>query len=124
MANVVSVAAKNQIDQIIICFAWGVGNSRQNIPILFRWTIDFSNIRYVYKDHGRQEAILRKSGLNFTIVRPVGLINSKKPQPIKESVRNSPTPNLLITRKMVASYMVDCISNDTKENQTITISKE
>ncbi|WP_424120820.1 NAD(P)H-binding protein [Robiginitalea sp.] len=41
-----------------------------------------------YKYHERQEKILSKSKLNWTILQPVGLSNSKREEKIGESFEN------------------------------------
>ncbi|QCX01667.1 SDR family oxidoreductase [Aggregatimonas sangjinii] len=93
MANVISVANKNGIKRIVSCSAWGVADTRKDIPFWFRWMIDFSNIKYAYRDHERQEALLEKSAMEWTIVRPVGLTNGRKDQKIIESIQNFPKPD-------------------------------
>ena len=120
--NIVSLSENNRLEQIVICSAWGVGRSRNYIPFWFRWTIDFSNIRFAYIDHERQEEILKKSDLNYTIVRPVGLTNINRVKPIKESIDNSPKPNLFITRRSVANYMVNCLFKKGNQNKIVTLS--
>lgn len=55
MNTIVSLSNIHKFKKIIVCSAWGVGDSRKDIPFWFRWTIDFSNIRYAYEDHERQE---------------------------------------------------------------------
>ena len=122
MKNVVFLSKHYPIAHLIVCSAWGVGDSRKDIPFWFRWTIDFSNIRFAYKDHERQEEVLRNSGLQYTIVRPVGLINSKQMGEVKVSIHPHQKPNLLVSRKAVAAFLVDCITSPSRKNKTITIS--
>lgn len=124
MSAVVEVAAKHKIEQIILCSAWGVGETRKDIPFWFRWTIDFSNIKYAYLDHERQEELLKHSKLNYTIVRPVGLTNFNQNLSVRESENNVPKPNLLISRKAVASYMVKCLSRSEKQSEIVVISND
>lgn len=120
--NIVALSNNQDLKQVIVCSAWGVGETKAHIPFWFRWTIDLSNIRFAYKDHERQEEILKKSGLNYTIIRPVGLTNLNRVKPIKESIGNSPKPNLFITRLSLATYMVKCLLNTSTTNKIIVIS--
>lgn len=122
LSAVVDVATTNTIDRIMLCSAWGVGDSRKDIPFWFRWTIDYSNIKYAYLDHERQEEVLKRSKLNYTIIRPVGLTNFNQNLSIKESENNSPRPNLLISRKAVASYMVKCLTLNEIQSEIVVIS--
>ncbi len=121
--NISKVAKDHGIKKVIVCSAWGVAESRKDIPFWFRWTIDSSNIRMAYADHEKQELILSSSGLNYVIVRPTGLVNTKKRQKVRESFLNNPKPNLLISRASVASYLVDCIKRDDLLGKKVVISK-
>jgi uncharacterized protein YbjT (DUF2867 family) len=120
--NLINVAEKKQIGKIIACSAWGVHETEDEIPLWFRWFIHNSNIGAAYRDHERQETLLRESNLNFTIVRPVGLTNSKRERTIQISQNNIPKPRLTISRKSVAKVLVDMIESDAKSRQCITIS--
>lgn len=112
----------NEINKVVVCSAWGVAESKKDIPFWFRWLIDSSNIGIAYADHQRQEEILLESRLNYTIVRPVGLVNSSF-QKVKESFGNQPKPSMLISRKSVAKYMINCLTNEQLDYKTVTISK-
>ena len=92
MKNLISISEKNKINRIVVCSAWGVAETEKEIPFWFKWIIKNSNIGVAYKDHERQEKLLKKTNLNWTIVRPSGLINSNKEQKIIESYRNEPKP--------------------------------
>ncbi len=122
--NVLKVAAKNDIKRLIVCSAWGVSESRKDIPFWFRWTIDYSNIKHAYLDHEKQENLIEKSTSNWTIIRPVGLTNGSKSQKTRESIDNKPKPSLLINRRSVAKYMVDSVKNNILIHKKITISRE
>lgn len=123
MEKVITVAKKFSVNRVVICSAWGVLETRKDIPFWFRWTIDFSNISVAYKDHERQEKLLEDSHLNWTIVRPTGLINTQHLQSVKETFQNKPKPSLLIGRSTVAHYMVESLKNQELFGQKVVISK-
>ncbi|MFS4416106.1 NAD(P)H-binding protein [Maribacter sp. 2307ULW6-5] len=75
-----------------------------------------------HQEHQRQEDLLRRSGLDHTIVRPVGLTNFNKNLGIQESFANRPKPKLLVSRKAVAQYLVACLKNKEVKNKTVVIS--
>ncbi|NKI33538.1 NAD(P)-dependent oxidoreductase [Croceivirga thetidis] len=124
LKELTELAEEIQIKRLIVCSAWGVSESRKDIPIWFRWTIDNSNIGWAYKDHHRQEEIIIKSKINWTIVRPVGLTNSKKKEEIKMTFNNYPKPNILISRLSVAKFLVDTITKSDLVNKVVVISKK
>lgn len=112
MSTLIRLAQKYNINRVIICSAWGASETKKDVPAWFRWFIDNSNIGFAYRDHERQEKLLRKSSLSWTIVRPAGLTNSKRTQKIIESFNNKPKPKMTISRISVAKYLVDAITND------------
>lgn len=123
MLNIINVAKKFSVNRVVICSAWGVLETKKDIPFWFRWMIDNSNIGAAYKDHERQEKLLEDSDLDWTIVRPVGLTNSKNIQKITESIKNSPKPSLTIGRISVANYMVESLENTALYGKKVVISK-
>ena len=124
MEQLVPIAETNNIKKIVVCSAWGVGETKTDIPNWFRWLIDNSNINWAYKGHEKQEEIITKSNLNWAIVRPVGLTNSKRNEEITISYNNIPKPNMLISRQSVAKFLVDCLTNSDLVNKVVVISKK
>jgi hypothetical protein len=112
MKKVISVATAKNINRIVVCTAWGTSDTRNDLPKWFSWFINNSNIGVAYRDHELQEKLLQQSELKWTIVRPSGLTNSKKPQTVIESYQNLPKPKLTINRGEVARYMITAITND------------
>ncbi|MEM6805111.1 MAG: NAD(P)H-binding protein [Bacteroidota bacterium] len=123
MSRLIPIAKKQDIKRISLCSAWGVAETKEDIPIWFKWMIDYSNIGPAYKDHERQERMLEESKLDWTIVRPVGLSNVKSQESIKESLNNHPKPSLLISRKSLAKYLVASLENEELIHKKIVISK-
>jgi len=123
MHHIVKVSKEHEIKRAVVCSAWGVNNTNSEIPFWFRWMIGHSNIGAAYTDHERQENILIYSDLNWTIVRPVGLINGK-PSKIRVSYNHKPKPKLTISRRSVAAFMVNTIENDSLIGKLPTISSD
>ncbi len=124
MSKTIKLAEKHNINRLVVCSAWGVAETKDDLPGWFQWFIDNSNIGVAYKDHERQEELLRKSDLDWTIVRPSGLTNSKKKQKIIESYENKPVPKLLISRLSVARFMVEALKRDDLIGKAPVISAE
>jgi uncharacterized protein YbjT (DUF2867 family) len=109
MKTIIKIAGQLNIKRIIITTAWGVGETKKDIPYWFRWLIDNSNIGYAYRDHDVQEELLKSSTLNWTIVRPVGLTNSVAQKDIRVSLN-------------VARFMLDVLQNNSYSKQMPVIS--
>lgn len=122
-SNMVAVAEGKNLKRVVVCSAWGVSETARDLPKWFKWFIDNSNIGVAYRDHERQEDILMNSNLNWTIVRPAGLINSRRAEKVKESFNNKPKPSLMISRRSVARYMLESSTNDLLSKKTVVISR-
>jgi len=122
MKNIIAIAGKLGIKRIIVLSAWGVNETKKEIPGWFRWAIDHSNIKYPYLDHGVQEDLLKATDLDWTIVRPSGLNNSRKEKKIKVSFNAVPKPGYLISRKNVAGFLMDILETKSYIRQAPTIS--
>jgi uncharacterized protein YbjT (DUF2867 family) len=122
--NLIDLSKTNPLKNVMVISAWGVAETKQDIPFWFRWMIDFSNIKYGYLGHEQQEKLLQNSDLNYTIIRPVGLTNSEKPKPIIITKNNSPKPNLLISRKNVSGFMLDVLEGGAFCREILVVSEE
>jgi len=124
MKNIIEAATAQHVNRIIVTTAWGVAETKKDIPFWFRFLVDHSNIRYPYLDHERVEKMLEKSDLNFTAVRPAGLTDSEKMKEIKVTLNNIPKPSLYISRLNVALFMLDVLENDLYNRQCPVISEK
>lgn len=123
MKNVIAEADQQGLKRLISISAWGVGDSRKDIPFWLRWMIDYTKLRYVYADHAVQEKLLAASNLTWTAARPVALNDSQKIKTLKVSFNNLPKPSLYISRKSVAKFIVDIVKSDKYDRKNPTISE-
>jgi putative NADH-flavin reductase len=120
--NLIDLSKTNPLENVMVISAWGVAETRNDIPFWFRWMIDFTNVKYGYLGHEDQEKLLKSSDLDWTIVRPVILTNNKIIKPALVSLHNYPKPNFLISRMNVANFMIDVFEKNLYVKQTPTIS--
>jgi len=124
LKNILGAMEITKVKRIIITTAWGVAETRKDIPFWFRWLIEHSNIRYPYLDHERQEELIKLSDTAWTVVRPVGLTNSLADKPIRVTLENKPKPRLQISRSNTAGFMLDVLEQDLYVHQFPVISEE
>lgn len=110
--------------RIILTSAWGVGDSRVEIPGWFKWFIDNSNVGKAYAQHEVQERMLKESNLDWTAVRPVGLTNGTKIKELIVSREGNPKPRLTISRRHAAKFMLDCLQQNEFIKATPVISEK
>jgi len=123
MKNVIDEAGQQNLKRLITISAWGVLETKKDVPFWFRWLINYTNLRPVYSDHESQEKLLSASNLNWTAVRPVALNDSQKVKTLKVSFDNFPNPSLYISRQSVAKFMVDIVKSDKYDMKSPTISE-
>jgi putative NADH-flavin reductase len=121
--NVIAEADQQNLKRLITVSAWGVGETKKEIPFWLRWLINYTNLGPVYEEHEKEEKLLVNSTLNWTAVRPVALNDSKKIKTLKVSFNNFPKPSLQISRQSVAKFMVDIIKTDKYDMKSPTISE-
>jgi putative NADH-flavin reductase len=117
--KLVEVAPKTKVKRYLTVTAWGTGSTKEEIPGWFRFFINNTKIGVTYLDHERQEEIWEKSGLDWTVVRPVGLTNDTQQKPVGvllETKTTKPT-NMTISRRMVAEFMLNALEENTYIHQ-------
>lgn len=120
--NIIALMPKTGIKHAIIVTAQGVNETKKDIPTWFRWVIDYTNVKYPYLDHERQEYLFKNSKSAWTIVRPVGLTNSTNSKPVQVSQNNMPKPSLTISRLDTAKFMLDELETPQYIGRMVTIS--
>lgn len=112
MKSLINTCKEHGVKRLIFTSAWGVGDSRPYTPGWFAWFIDNSNLSAAYMEHERQEAMVKNSGLDWTIIRPVGLVNRKKIKPVRYILNNEGKPALTISRKDTARFILDALPDN------------
>lgn len=124
MKQLLPLVEENGIQRLVVCSAWGVAETAEDIPGWFSWFIRNSNIGAAYRDHERQEKLIETSAVPWTIVRPVGLTNSTRPEQVRESLLKTPKPRLTISRESVANYLVGALENVDLIGRKVVVSRE
>ena len=118
------IASEYKINRIITISAWGVGESMEKIPKLFKFLIKFSNLKYPYIDHDIHEKVIENSNLNWTIIRPTALTNETKYHDIEEFKGKRKINKITIGRKSLAKYVVKIINDKYFYRKKITVSRK
>ena len=76
--NILDVMQRKGVNRFLCITSLGIGDSRFRLGLYYTlFTIPFILFFY-FKDKSKQEDLIRKSGLDWTIVRPGQLTNGKK----------------------------------------------
>lgn len=110
--NIVNAMKTHGVRRFVCESSLGVGDSFGRLGIYYTlFTIPFI-LPFYYWDKGRQEAVIRASGLDWTIVRP-GVLNNRKPRGHIRHGRGvgSWIWTVRISRADVARFMLDQITD-------------
>ena len=118
------IVSEDKINRMITISAWGVGESMEKIPKLFKFLIKFSNLKYPYIDHDIHEKVIENSNLNWTIIRPTALTNETKYHDIEEFKGKRKINKITIGRKSLAKYVVKIIDDKYFYRKKITVSRK
>lgn len=113
MRNAIGAMRALQVRRIVVQTAAGAGDSFADVPWIMRVLVRRTNLAHTYRDHDDQEALLAASGLDWTIVRPVGLHDGEPKGTLVVSRRNDPKPGMRIARQSVARFMLDALDQPT-----------
>lgn len=102
-----------QVSRLITITGIGAGDSRGHGGFLFDNLIYPLLLRKVYADKNRQEAIVKGSDLDWTIVRPSILNNKQEHKPVRALTDLSDVHGGTISRKDVATFLLDQVTSST-----------
>ena len=121
--NIVNAMKTHGVRRFVCESSLGVGDSFGRLGIYYTlFTIPFI-LPFYYWDKGRQEAVIRASGLDWTIVRP-GALNNRKPRGRFQHGKDvgNWVWTVRIARADVARFMLDQIADETYLRQSPGVS--
>jgi putative NADH-flavin reductase len=111
--NIVAAMERTGVSRLLCLSSLGVGDSRANLPFFTRYVIVAIFLRHAFADHERQEAVVRKSSLEWTIVRPPHLKDGPRTGEYRHGF--PPTDRNIrgwISRADVADFMLGQLTDD------------
>lgn len=117
-------AMKNVGVRRLICQSTlGVGESWSNLDFYWKYIMFGFILRKVFADHQRQEALVKNSGLDWTIVRPGAFIDGPRTGQYRHSFPSTDrTIALQISRADVADFILKQLSDGSSLYQTPSLS--
>ncbi|KAH8174638.1 NAD(P)H-binding domain-containing protein [Sarocladium implicatum] len=83
-ANVCQALEEAGIRRLVFMSTAGCGNSWENLPLLSRAFMGLTNIKYALRDHNLVDQEIRKTSLDWTLVRSVRLDFEPSKESLKE----------------------------------------
>jgi putative NADH-flavin reductase len=121
--NIVEAMQSTGVKRLICQSSLGVGDSRTNLPFFTKYIIVGMFLRHAFADHELQEAVVRQSSLDWTIVRPPHLKDGPRTG-IYRHGRATTDKRIKgwISRADVADFMLKQLVDDTYLHQAPGVS--
>ncbi|MCC5860513.1 MAG: SDR family oxidoreductase [Gammaproteobacteria bacterium] len=122
-ARIVKAMQARGLRRLVAITSLGCGDSLDQVPgFIFRELIVKRLAREIWADKNRQEAVIRVSGLDWTLLRPGGLTHAEARDwralpasaPLDKATR-------MIPRAAVARAMIDCLEDEALVGETVTL---
>ena len=124
MELILNALENSNTKRIIKISAQGVGDSRSRTGILFRILVYISNLRFAFKDHERADNMLKKSDLDWTIIRPPILKDDVLDQKIMGGEFLVTRSNSIISRTDLAKWTIDILDDSKWFRRCVTVLAE
>ena len=121
--NIVEAMQGTDVKRLICLSTLGVGDSQNNLSFFTKYIIVGVFLRHAFADHKRQEAVVRQSSLDWTLVRPPHMKDGTRTGVYRHGF---PTTDKgikgWISRADVADFMLKQLVDDTYLHQTPGVS--
>jgi putative NADH-flavin reductase len=120
-ANIISAMKRNGAKRLICLSAQGAGDSWDNMPNEFKeMVINDPILKASFQDHGIQEQFVKKSNLEWTIIRPTEITSEEAKATF---TKNRPTEHSTyqISKFDVAQFIVDELGENNFIGQIVMI---
>lgn len=117
---VIAAMQANAVRRLVILSALGTGESRKLANFFVDKLVISLLLRTPFEDHERQEALVRKSGLDWVIARPGRLTNGPGRKQYVKKTAIEPVP-MAISRADVADFLVEATENDLWLHQAVQL---
>ena len=121
--SIVEAMQRAGVKRLICLSSLGVGNSRANLSFFTKHIIVGLFLRHAFADHERQEAVVRQSALEWSLVRPPHLKDGSRTGDYRHGFPTTDTRiKGWISRADVADFMLKQLVDDTYLHQTPGVS--
>ena len=117
--NIISGMQKNNVKRLMVVTAMGVGESWDTLS-MFNKFFFATLLKSSREDHETQEAAVRESGLDWTIIRPSGLTDTPRTG-VYEVGENIPAATSKIARADIADLILKELEQNVWIGKAVTI---
>jgi len=118
--NIIKGMQQQKVKRLLVVTAMGVGESWDTLSVInkFFFAVLLKSAR---EDHEAQEAAVKESGLDWTIIRPSGLVDTPRTG-VYDFGENIPAKTSKIARADVADLILKVLGDNNQIGKALTIS--
>lgn len=118
--NAIEAMTRHGVRRLVVQTTYGLGETRKKLSL--SWKLTFSLLlRPQIKDHEVQELLVRTSGLDWTLVRPVGLTDEDVARSPKVSLTDE-IVSMEVGRGQVAAVEAEAVTRPDWVGATVSLS--
>lgn len=122
-ANVIAAMREHGVRRLVCQSTLGVGDSWDNLDFFWKYLMFGLLLRPAFRDHQRQEKMVRESELDWTIVRPSAFTDEQPGPDLKVDFPPGDRGLALkIARKEIAAFLLRCIDEASFLHRAVAIS--
>jgi uncharacterized protein YbjT (DUF2867 family) len=120
-ANAIRAMQKKGIKRMVALSTIGAGRSWDTSPGILKFVVSISNLKHAFRDHGRQEELLEKSNLEYTICRAPMLSNETYASGALATPEGERPAGRVLSRYSAAEFFLDIIENNKFIRESVSI---
>ena len=118
-AHVLAAMADLGVRRLLVQTTYGIGETYRELPLALKLFFTLG-IRPQVRDHELQEAAVRASGTDWTIVRPVVLHDGDEPEPAVVDTADRAV-SMRVSRRQVARVHADLLEQEAHVHTAVTV---
>lgn len=119
--NALQAMEQASITRFVALGTIGAGRSWKNAPFILKLIVSVSNLRFAFRDHGRQEELLEHSAMDYTVCRAPMLsetINDTGAAATPEGVK---PVSAKLSRNSAAEFFLTIIENNEHVREIVSL---
>ena len=120
--NILEAMKKSGVTRLICLSAWGIGESKDRVPAVYKYMIFPLLMKEEYADKEAQEQLIRQSSIDWTILRPTRLTNGQRTGTYRMQSALEFSLQSHISRADVADCMLKQLTDHTFWQQCLELS--
>ena len=122
-SNAIQAMVKHGIKRYVALSTYGAGNSWRSTPVVLKLIVLTSNLKYAFRDHGRQEELLKESDLEYTVCRAPMLTSRINKSGIISIAGEEGSPAAMkLSRNSAAEFFIKIIESGDYIKETVNLS--